>query len=144
MSIYGYGLVCDAVRCSSAPIAAGLRDPASAVRAAAIDAAQRAIATAQAGSAALLAPLSAAMTRDRDPIVRARAAVALAAYAPPAPARWPAAATTAGRAVAAAFAHETNRTVRWHEAWALGRVFFAAPSRAGPRPPMPSCGSRSA
>jgi peptidyl-prolyl cis-trans isomerase B (cyclophilin B) len=131
MSIYGVGLLSDSVRVNSSPIIAALADPASIVRAAGIDAAQRAIAVRPANYSALLSPLAARMRADADPIVRARAAVALAAFAslPLAPIPQ-AAVAAAGAAVAAAFAAESNRTVRWHEAWALGRAFPSAPSRA--------------
>jgi peptidyl-prolyl cis-trans isomerase B (cyclophilin B) len=129
MAIYGTGLLADTLRVRSAPIVAALGDRASIVRAAGIDAAQRAIAARQRDAGDYLVPLIARMCRDADPIVRARAAVALAAYAPrPAPPLPQAPA--AGAAVAAAFAAEASRTVRWHEAWALGRAFPTAPSRA--------------
>jgi peptidyl-prolyl cis-trans isomerase B (cyclophilin B) len=69
------------------------------------------------------------MRRDADSLVRARAAVGLAAFAPLPAAPLPQA-PAAGAAVAAAFAAERNATVRWHEAWALGRAFPTAPSYA--------------
>jgi peptidyl-prolyl cis-trans isomerase B (cyclophilin B) len=128
MSIYGIGLLCDTTRVPIAPIARALANPASIVRAAGTDAAQRAIITHQPDAAALLTPLAAHMRHDADPIVRARAAVALAAFAPyplpPAPQ-----AAAAGAAIAAALRTERASTVRWHEAWALGRAFPLAPSR---------------
>jgi peptidyl-prolyl cis-trans isomerase B (cyclophilin B) len=128
MTIYGIGLLCDAMRVPVAPIARGLDDRSAIVRAAAVDAAQRAIAAHQIDSAALLGPLVARMRRDADPIVRARAAVALAAFAP-LPLAPSDQAFAAGAAVATAFSREANRVVRWHEAWSLGRAFPAAPSR---------------
>jgi len=129
MAVYGVGLLSDSVRVPVSPIVAALDDRASIVRAAGVDAAQRPIAAHQADTARLLLPLVAHLRRDPDPIVRARAAVALAAFAP-APLAPSAQAPAAGAAIAAAFAAESNRTVRWHEAWALGRAFPAAPSRA--------------
>lgn len=129
MAIYGVGLLTDSMHVSGSPIIAALGDRAGIVRAAGVDAAQRAIAARQSASAALLSPLTARLRHDHDPIVRARAAVALAAFAP-LPFAATAQAPAAGAAVATAFAIESNPSVRWHEAWALGRAFPKAPSRA--------------
>ncbi len=127
MSIYGIGLLCDALPCPLDRVTRALRDPASAVRAAGADAAQRAIAARQQHFAELLGPLVTQMRSDVNPIVRARAAVALAAFAPlplpPTPQ-----APAAGAAVVRAMSAETNRTVRWHLAWTLGRAYPLAPS----------------
>ncbi len=127
MAIYGLGLLADSMPLSVAPIVAALGDPAAIVRAAAVDAAQRAIAARQRTAVLLRVPLVARMRRDTDAIVRARSAVALAAYAPlPPTSALPAVAVAAGAAIAAAFAREPDRRVREHEAWALGRAFPAA------------------
>jgi cyclophilin family peptidyl-prolyl cis-trans isomerase/HEAT repeat protein len=128
MCAYGIGLVSDAARVPAAPVAIALDDPAAVVRAAAVDAAQRGIAARQPDAARFLPLLIGRMQHDADPIVRARAAVALAAYAPFPLAPTPSA-PAAGAALAAAFAAEPNATVRWHEAWALGRAFPLAPAQ---------------
>jgi len=129
MAIYGVGLLSDSMRVPASPIIAALGDRAAIVRAAGVDAAQRAIAARQPDASALLRPLITRMRRDADSLVRARAAVGLAAFAPLPAAPLPQA-PAAGAAVAAAFAAERNATVRWHEAWALGRAFPTAPSYA--------------
>ena len=58
--------------------------------------------------------------RDPDPIVRGRAAAALAAWTKTAD--GPAIA----RRIARAFGRERSATVRWHEAWTLRRAFATA------------------
>jgi peptidyl-prolyl cis-trans isomerase B (cyclophilin B) len=136
MAIYGVGLLAVSMRVPVSPIIAALRDRAAVVRAAGVDAAQRAISARRADASLLLAPLVVCMRADGDAIVRGRAAVALAAFAVAARALPGASASpapqtaTAGAAVAEAFASEPDPTVRWHEAWALGRAFPMAPADA--------------
>ncbi|GAC1401901.1 MAG: hypothetical protein NVSMB64_00830 [Candidatus Velthaea sp.] len=124
MSTYGYGLLAGRAVLDGNAIARTLRDPSPAVRTAAVDAAQRYIYAKQARAEALASGLSALMRADPDPIVRARAAVALAAFVdtPQSP--------SVGAAVFAAFGREQNATVRWHEAWTLGRAFPTIPTAA--------------
>ncbi len=124
MAIYGVGLLADVMRVDIPVIAFALHDPASVVRAAAVNAASRAVAAHRPGSLALAAPLVAMMRADADAIVRARASTALAAFADTT------AATRVGAAVMTAFGHERNPVVRWHEAWTLGRAFPLAPTYA--------------
>ena len=122
MVIYALGLLADHTPIDLDALRAAFRDAHGVVRAAATDAAQRTIAAQNPGVASLAEPLEVLMGSDRDPVVRARAAVALAAFAdrPQAPA--------VGDAVLHAFEREANRTVRVHEAWVLGRAFAATPS----------------
>ena len=124
MAMYGMGLLADRVALDTATIERGLRDRDSIVRAAAVDAAQRIVAARRVPAARLIEPLVGLMQRDASSIVRARAAVALAAFAD-----MPQA-STIGREVIDAFEREREATVRWHEAWALGRAFPSAVSRA--------------
>ena len=123
MSTYGYGLLAGHTTLEVTAIIRMLRDRQAAVRTAAVDAAQRTIFSKQTRLALLVDPLIALMRGDRDPIVRGRAAVALAAFVDTADA------STVGAAVNAAFARETTPSVRWHEAWALGRAFPTIPTK---------------
>jgi peptidyl-prolyl cis-trans isomerase B (cyclophilin B) len=122
MLIYGLGLLADRAPIDLAAVQAGLRDEHSVVRAAALDAAGRAIAAHNPGAPRLAPDVEARMRGDRDPVVRARAAVALAAFAdtPQAP--------EVGAGVLRAFASERDHAVRVHEAWTLGRAFAATPN----------------
>ena len=122
LALYAIGLLTDRTAIDPAEIAAGLRDPAGAVRVAATDAAGRLIAAKSPGAASLLSPLVRAMRLDADPIVRGRSAVALAAFAD-APQ-----ANAAGRAVLAAYETERDPEARRHDAWTLGRAFPKQPS----------------
>lgn len=123
MSIYGMGLLAERVTTPPRTLMRGMVDRDSIVRAAAIDAAQRTIAARRESLGGLDAALVTRMQSDPDPIVRGRAAVALASFA-----AMPQAAH-AGSEVIEAFVREKNATVRWHEAWALGRAFPSAVSR---------------
>ena len=80
-ALYALGLLTDRTAVDPAEIAAGLRDGAGAVRVAATDAASRLVAAKSPGAASLIPPLVRVMRADREPIVRGRAAVALAAFA---------------------------------------------------------------
>ncbi|GAC1533372.1 MAG: hypothetical protein NVS2B17_00930 [Candidatus Velthaea sp.] len=122
MSTYGYGLLAGRAVLDVSAIGRALHDRSTAVRAAAVDAAQRSVYAKQARAEGLATDLIALMRGDSDPIVRGRSAVALAAFVDmqQAPA--------VGSAVNAAFNRESNPTVRWHEAWALGRAFPAIPT----------------
>ena len=124
LAVYGYGLLAGKTPISSEALQRSLTDPASAVRVAAVDAAWRAESAKTPGAGELEAPLSAIVAGDRDPIVRSRAAAALSGWrdAEDAPA--------IGARLAHAFTVERDRTVRWHEAWALRRSFPLAPSPA--------------
>jgi peptidyl-prolyl cis-trans isomerase B (cyclophilin B) len=129
LALYGYGLLAAKTPLESKVVAEKLRDSAGTVRIAAIDAAWRARSAKNPGSAALSVPLLSLLTRDADPIVRARAATALSGWSDAPDAR-----TIAAR-LDRAFTQETSPTVRWHEAWTLRRAFapYTAPStiRAG-------------
>ncbi len=122
LAVYGYGLLAAKVAITSEPIRHGLADPSAAVRVAAVDAAGRARAGKVAGAGELTAPVEALMQSDRDPIVRARAATALAAW------RDADDAGSIGERVVHAFMSEHHHTVRWHEAWTLRRAFPLAAS----------------
>jgi peptidyl-prolyl cis-trans isomerase B (cyclophilin B) len=128
MSLYALGLLADKTPIDIGTVLRALHDHEGAVRVAAVDAAQRIIAAKQPGADVLDAPLTSLMQSDRDPIVRGRAAVTLASFAD-APAETAAARNDRiGATVIAAYENEKNATVRWHEAWALGRAFPKAPS----------------
>jgi peptidyl-prolyl cis-trans isomerase B (cyclophilin B) len=105
-------------------VAEKLRDPAGAVRITAADAAWRAKAAKNPGSAGLSKPLLSLLTHELDPIVRSRAATALSAWTADPDAK----AVAAG--IERALAVETNQTVRWHEAWTLRRAFAVVTSPA--------------
>ena len=117
LAVYGYGLLAAKTPIASEVPRRAMHDAAPAVRAAGIDAAWRAKVAKASGAALLSAPLLDLATHDPDPIVRARAATALSGW------------TKADNAVAVsaglerAFAHERDRTVRWHEAWTLRRAY---------------------
>ncbi|HZO92646.1 MAG TPA: peptidylprolyl isomerase [Candidatus Baltobacteraceae bacterium] len=85
------------------------------------------------GADATLAPLLAMLERDRDPLVRARAATALSGWHD-----GPLGVTVARR-VQHALSREQNLTVRWHLAWTLRRAYpkrtAAYTIRAGLRGP---------
>jgi cyclophilin family peptidyl-prolyl cis-trans isomerase/HEAT repeat protein len=120
-ALYALGLLTDRTAVDPAEIAAGLRDGAGAVRVAATDAASRLVAAKSPGAASLIPPLVRVMRADREPIVRGRAAVALAAFADAPQAH------AAGAAVLDAYGAERDPEVRRHEAWALGRAFPKIP-----------------
>jgi len=122
LALFGIGLLTARTAIDPAEIAAGLRDPAGAVRVAATDAAGRLVAARSPGAATLIRPLVRALRGDPDPIVRGRSAVALAAFAD-APQ-----AAAAGRAVLAAYEAERDPEARRHDAWTLGRAFPKMPS----------------
>lgn len=124
LALYGYGLLAAKTPISSEVIRHGLDDRAAAVRVAATDAAWRAEAAKTPGAAELAEPLLAAVAGDRDPIVRSRAATALSGW------RDADDAASVGARLARAFMSEHDRTVRWHDAWALRRAFPASPSEA--------------
>jgi peptidyl-prolyl cis-trans isomerase B (cyclophilin B) len=121
LALYGWGLLADRTALDPALAAAALRDEEGAVRVAATDAAGRIVAAKSPGSVTLAEPLERAMREDLDPIVRGRAAVALAGFADLPQANQ------VGNAVLHAYEAERDRTVRWHEAWTLGRAFPKAP-----------------
>jgi len=124
LALYGYGLLAAKTPISSEVIRHGLEDRAPAVRVAGADAAWRAEAARTSGAPELSEPLLAALGSDRDPIVRSRAATALSGW------RDAEDAAGIGARLARAFSVERDRTVRWHEAWALRRAFPTAPSEA--------------
>jgi len=121
LALYGLGLLTDRTAIDPAEPAAGLRDPAGAIRVAGTDAAGRLIAAKSPGAASLISPLVRAMRADPDSIVRGRAAVALAGFAD-APQ-----AGAVGAAVLAAYAAERDLEARRHEAWTLGRAYPKTP-----------------
>ncbi|MFN2461045.1 MAG: peptidylprolyl isomerase [Candidatus Velthaea sp.] len=121
MAVYGLGLVADRTAVDPAPVARALADGAGVVRTAAVDAAQRLASAKRPAASGLIARLSALMRNDPDPIVRGRAAVAMAAFA------GTAAAGAAGSAVSEAYGRERDVAVRRHQAWTLGRAFPKAP-----------------
>jgi len=122
LALYGLGLLTDRTAIDPAAIAAGLRDPAGAVRVAATDAAARLIAAKSPGAATLITPLVRAMRSDPEPIVRGRAAVALVGFAD-APQ-----AAAVGAAVLTAYGGERDPEARRHDAWTLGRAYPKTPS----------------
>ncbi|HEY4439828.1 MAG TPA: peptidylprolyl isomerase [Candidatus Elarobacter sp.] len=99
-----------------------MNDRAPSVRIAGIDCAWRAKAAKIAGADELATPLVRLLGRDRERIVRARAATALSAW------RDDQEAATIAAALERAFLHEHNPTVRWHEAWTLRRAYAALTS----------------
>jgi len=139
MSAYGLGLLAPALGGTALspmlrPLAAdrkaraagaivgALSDGSDAVRVAALDA------TARFAAAGNLSPQLASASFDRvshilhadpSPVLRGRAAFALAYY-PPADRSLR---TRAVQALEAAVAHEDDDTARWHEMWALARAF---------------------
>jgi peptidyl-prolyl cis-trans isomerase B (cyclophilin B) len=117
LALYGYGLLAAKTPLESKLVAEKLHDSAGTVRIAAIDAAWRAKSGKNPGSAALASDLLTLLGRDSDPIVRARAATALSAWND-----GPAAKGFAGQ-IERSLTHETNPTVRWHEAWTLRRGY---------------------
>src|SRR5579884_2759811 len=124
LALYGYGLLAAKTPLESKLVAEKLHDSAGTVRIAAIDAAWRAKSAKNPGSAALAIDLLTLLGRDSDPIVRARAATALSAWND-----GPAAKGFAA-GVERSLAHETNPTVRWHEAWTLRRGYAVLTSPA--------------
>jgi peptidyl-prolyl cis-trans isomerase B (cyclophilin B) len=121
LSLYGLGLLADHIAIDPAEFAAGLHDGAGAVRVAAADGAGRLIAARAPGAASLIAPLVHAIRYDTEPIVRGRAAIALAGFADAAQAR------AVGDAVLGAYAAERDLDARRHDAWTLGRAFPKTP-----------------
>jgi len=130
MALYALGLLSDHTPIEIGTVLRALHDRDNVIRVAAIDAAQRTIAAKQPGADVFGAPLIALMRDDRDPIVRGRAAVALATLADMPAEGAGASNERIGAAVVAAYETERNLTVRWHEAWTLGRAFPKAPSIA--------------
>ncbi len=119
MVVYALGLL--AVRGAPvAPMVHALDDDAGAVRIAAADALARAVgarAPAQSVDPAVRAALAAHLDRDPVPSVRARSALALAAYGKRADA------DEAAALLVHAFLAERDTGVRWHEMWAVYRGF---------------------
>lgn len=124
LAMYGYGLLAAKNPIETETVAKALADTAGPVRIAGADAAWRARAAKLPSAGALSRTLLALTASDPDPIVRARAATALFAWADAADR------TQIGRRLAAAFALEKNTTVRWHEAWTLRRAFATAADAA--------------
>jgi len=120
LAVYGYGLLAAKNHIETETVAKALSDPAGPVRIAAVDAVWRARAAKLPGAGPLGQTLVAIAGRDFDPIVRARAATALFAWSDAADG------TAIARRLVAAFARETNATVRWHDAWTLRRAFATA------------------
>lgn len=129
LAVYGYGLLAAHTPLETKVVIARLADRAGVVRVAAIDAAWRSEAAANPGAAALDGPLLRLLDGDSDPIVRSRAATALSAW------RDDRGIAAVCSAVGRSFGRERDRTVRWHEAWALRRACarFVTPAavRAG-------------
>jgi peptidyl-prolyl cis-trans isomerase B (cyclophilin B) len=129
LAVYGYSLLAAKNPIETETVAKALADPAGPVRIAAADAAWRARAAKRPGAARFARTLLGLAAHDADPVVRARAATALFAWAD-APDG-----AQIGRALGSSFAREKNTTVRWHEAWTLRRAFAtvtdAATIRAG-------------
>src|ERR1035437_1826174 len=109
LAVYGYGLLAAKTPLETKLVAEMLADRAAPVRVTAVDAAWRCKAAKNPGSTTLATPLLALLDRDIDPLVRARAATALAAWSY----------ATNAKAVAArverAFGREQAPAVRWHE-----------------------------
>jgi peptidyl-prolyl cis-trans isomerase B (cyclophilin B) len=124
LAIYGYGLLAAKNPIETGTVAKALDDAAGPVRVAGVDAAWRARAAKLPGADRLGHKLLALAARDGDPIVRARAATALFAWADAADIK------TLARSLVTAFAREKNTTVRWHEAWTLRRAFATATDAA--------------
>jgi peptidyl-prolyl cis-trans isomerase B (cyclophilin B) len=124
LAVYGYGLLAAKNPIETETVAKALDDAAGPVRIAGVDAAWRARAAKLPGADRLGTRVLALAARDGDPIVRARAATALFAWADSAGGK------IIARGVVAAFAREKNTTVRWHEAWTLRRAFATATDAA--------------
>lgn len=116
MAVYGVGLIGGAA--AGEPVIAALRDPDAEVEAAALDATDRlafggALPPGQSRGAVLA--VTTLLEDSRSPVIRARAATTLAAFA-----KTP----QSGRARAAlvrAFGRERDAFARWHDMWALYR-----------------------
>ncbi|MEO6834975.1 MAG: peptidylprolyl isomerase [Candidatus Tumulicola sp.] len=123
MSLYGVGLLATGGRGRAA--IAGLDDRSGAVRVAALDAIARYAAAHRLGAseAAAQAAVERALTRDREPIVRARAATALVEF------RHGPAVPEAAAALSAAFGGDPDADVRRHAMWAIYRGFAVKVSR---------------
>ncbi|HTX02685.1 MAG TPA: peptidylprolyl isomerase [Candidatus Acidoferrales bacterium] len=139
MSIYGLGLLAPALSGTSLsamlrPLAAdrkaragnaivdALSDDADAVRVAALDATSRFAAAGDLSpslTTASFAQVTHILRADASPVLRGRAAFALAYYAPTDRSLH----IRALHALETAYAHEDDDTARWHEMWALGRSF---------------------
>lgn len=118
LSVYGLGLL--ATGRDGRGLIVALDDRSGAVRVAAVDALARnraAGALPPAVQSAARVGLEAALARDRDPIVRARAAVALLEFAK-GPGR-----AEAARALTTAFATDRNLEVRRHAMWTIYRAY---------------------
>lgn len=120
LAVYGYGLLAGKTPISSDVVRRALRDPAAAVRVAAVDAAWRVRSAKLPDAAGLEKVLLALTASDSDPIVRARAAAALSGW------REDAQTVRIAAGLAAAYLHEQHRTVRWEQAESLRRSFAAA------------------
>ena len=118
MSTYGLGLIADGT--AAAQIVGSVRDVAGAVRVAALDAIERdeaakSLSITQERAAAQA--VAERLARDRDPIVRARAALTLAAFADGS------AGGDAGTALTRAMRVERATEVRRHVMWSIFRRF---------------------
>jgi peptidyl-prolyl cis-trans isomerase B (cyclophilin B) len=119
MSVYGLGLLGRGARAADIAIASR-SDGSSAVRIAALDALERyeaAGALRGGGEAVAALAIAGALHADADPLVRARAAVALSAFANGLMGDF------ASRQLASAMVVERERGVRWHIAWTLFRSY---------------------
>jgi cyclophilin family peptidyl-prolyl cis-trans isomerase len=114
MSVYGLGLL--ATGLDSAQLVKALRDPAGAVRIAAVDALDRYEAAGRLGpgEAAALTAISREVASDPDAAVRARAAAALVEFRA-------AGAAPAAQAAMKAVRSDADESVRWHAMWAIFR-----------------------
>jgi peptidyl-prolyl cis-trans isomerase B (cyclophilin B) len=93
-------------------------DPSSGVRYAAVDAIDRIVAANPAeGTRPVADVVLAAVAADRDPIVRGHAAISLQAF------RERTDANSIAAAIATAYIHEKDATVRWHLMWTLFRGY---------------------
>jgi peptidyl-prolyl cis-trans isomerase B (cyclophilin B) len=118
MAIYGLGLIANGA--SANAITAAVREKAGAVRVTALDAIGRyETAGVLKGPAEMAAAkaVDAALRRDKDPIVRARAATALEAF------RNGPAGDLASRSLVDTFFGETDQDVRWHIMWTVFRGY---------------------
>ena len=139
MCVYGLGLLAQALGGTSlspmlrplaaerkaragAAIAGALADGSDVVRVAALDATARFAAASDFSpqlTSASFAGVTHILRADSSPVLRGRAAFALAYY----PTTDRSLHARALQALEAAFKHEDDDTARWHEMWALGRAF---------------------
>jgi peptidyl-prolyl cis-trans isomerase B (cyclophilin B) len=124
MSFYAMGLL--ATGADPAALLAALSDANGAVRIGAVDATARYEAARQYAPPAERAAqggIEGVLARDRDPIVRARAATALAEF------RSAADDAEAADALSIAFRQDPDRDVRWHAMWSIYRAFALKTNR---------------